>query len=1261
MKSVKNIIKSVTNFVKFNGATNIADIKNGTYTAVSPNVIEERGDAIYSKVNYKTNEVNIKVINNRTKESKAHLCLTLIQENTFLENIGASCVPVKIGNSVKMMEDKDRYQDTIVKVNRDTKSLDTFKKTYTNVMYMDASKGIVCYQNKHTGEYVDLVNDVILDNVDGFKAYVFGYYTTGSVKMEGSFWILKETSISELIKTNIPHIHRAYLKLNKMSEVKARKVVSRLSLAITGNRKFFGVSNIAMVRGKLGDMIDPATGKIVNGADGTVDGKLLIPNDVLMEALRLGTVEEAMQFLSQLRVEDAFLAKGQGQAHSRDYNSEVLETLFHTGNLDIYGIKLEEGWSVTRESRKAVFDQVHLIVDSDVVKLGGDRDDMENYDIANEGIVVNVLKIKSKPTEANIAIQTLEKVYDQIAKVSKNKGIDNANDYFFNMFKEDIIKKIAKVFEPGTGVARLSTKYNQDIVKEITERLAPIPAYRAVLDLQNSAVKTIGKLALCPRHEDGSAASLTCVLDSDISALLINGGLLKEGEVFFGQYASDMKYISETFGEDSEEYKSFINTKGKAVLFRYPSLELKETVPVKFVSYADICERLNAKVSSGEITQECSDTLKYEFDNVSMATLMLCANSKLFRILSGGDIDMDSVNNVTDKLYVETLYGLGLREDYSMCLKPEEKRNKEEQAKFEESYNSLVNEVSTRINAKNKDNAIKIEGVKTYNSLSKDYYSDIYDLTIVHEGLVGIINIRNTQVISALTQLRLGNNAPALEILKALIGKEGKRVAKLNVKCFDKNGKKLYGEKYIAALFAEMETLKWTNSVMIDCLENFNIHSMVEMSSNIDGAKTGDYIEPAIKTDTIISDFLCPIKTTLVKGSKFYRIERIIPAKVGDKIKLKTTSGEKVDRTIILINTSLGELQNRMINFMNNEVSKLINNNSSLFNYSDKEIVSFIKVINRVKKLDDLDDSNILNSLYMMKSLYEEYSANYRFKRSEVDIKDDDAALRFKELKEEFFTEIEPIRKSSITIFNSLTFSENEASDMMIKGALALALSVYGYDFDTKQMEYVASSTNKFAYNVLPEFVYGYYTNGTGEYRAEGRIIQQGDAKVGQTVELINGINKDLRLFIAERFDGEVTVASNGKVFKNVSFIDEIKAVEESGAMIILDKKVLDKAITNQYNENNENKKSLELLTSISKETCIRVDEEGSLISVNNITDFIDCGEEYFFDGELDCDYAVASITEVFINVPAQLNRDTTVSISTERRYVYVLNLKEVK
>lgn len=73
------------------------------------------------------------------------------------------------------------------------------------------------------------------------------------------------------------------------------------------------------------------------------------------------------------------------------------------------------------------------------------------------------------------------------------------------------------------------------------------------------------------------------------------------------------------------------------------------------------------------------------------------------------------------------------------------------------------------------------------------------------------------------------------------------------------------------------------------------------------------------------------------------------------------------------------------------------------------------------------------------------------------------------------------------------------------------------------------------------------------------------------------------------------------------------------------------------------------------------MDDLGILLSPNLDVDFFDCGEEYMFDGEVDVDYRITSATEAFISVPAQLNRNSLQKIDSERRDVYVFNLKEVE
>lgn len=112
-----------------------------------------------------------------------------------------------------------------------------------------------------------------------------------------------------------------------------------------------------------------------------------------------------------------------------------------------------------------------------------------------------------------------------------------------------------------------------------------------------------------------------------------------------------------------------------------------------------------------------------------------------------------------------------------------------------------------------------------------------------------------------------------------------------------------------------MSTLKWTNYNIKEFLKDCNRLSQLFQMSNIDGAKTGFYIDSDIHADTLVVSSLCKVEAVPQKGDRFYKIERIIPDKVGKTRQVNTLSGtikEIVGNHV----DQIAKLQDRMIEIL---------------------------------------------------------------------------------------------------------------------------------------------------------------------------------------------------------------------------------------------------------------------------------------------------------------------------------------------------------
>ena len=707
----------------------------------------------------------------------------------------------------------------------------------------------------------------------------------------------------------------------------------------------------------------------------------------------------------------------------------------------------------------------NMLLDSNAVKCH----------IKPSNLVFSMMSI-GKVTTSQASKQFLEKV---IIEAQRQGRLEEFIEYINLQGTKQVARIISNILSQEVKEVNLNDNYILDVLAK-TNPSNPIVNAKRVEDAYQTMKNMIDGLNIEFVDEDNKATIYNTVVAGDITATF-GKGLIPEDCVVIGKFSKLMDKNPEL----KDKYSKMVGIK-------YPSMFINEYASARVLTINEMIEIIH----SSDLSQKVKRGLTIYFRNMSDSTIMFPASRDIFDTCAGMDTDFDKLCVIFDKMIVDLLYGRQQVLKISSAT-PKDLENIKYVSK------SLAEEVKMLNRA--------IETNTSFNLYDEEFYSKMYCKQIETDDSIGSITKANNRTIALLSECMRGNFAPAKNFLIENLGTSKNNKLKYEVT------RDIVDIAYVDDMINKMQYVIWNKENIINFLTDCSRVFRLYQETQIDGAKTGIYLERRLTAKTIKPTSCMSIEVKEVNGVTM--LVRNIP----EMKAIKTKHGYIEP---IVFEDILGGIQSKLVDVANIEFRQVIEINKNLFAYTNKQVKEFNDLVTKLN--NSKEGKKLLSSLATLKSTYTSLTADYIKSVNDCTkdgVTDED---KLHVIKETYTTNCKSIGNSIRAILNKLRTKLGS-----LKGAVVLAIGCTR--FEDNKVIIDAHSKNRFAYNCVPELVYAYLIG--KEYKVYGTILQTGKEVEG-LVELVNGVSKN-GLIIKERYTGMVE-------FKNdtVSVIKEIETIE---------------------------------------------------------------------------------------------------------------------
>ena len=707
----------------------------------------------------------------------------------------------------------------------------------------------------------------------------------------------------------------------------------------------------------------------------------------------------------------------------------------------------------------------NMLLDSNAIKCH----------IKPSNLVFSIMSI-GKVTTSQTSKQLLEKV---IIEAQRQNRLEEVVEYINQQGIKQVARLISDILSQDIKEVSLKDEYILDVLAK-TNPSNPIVNAKRVEDAYQTIKNIIDGLNIEFVDEDNKATMFNTVVAGDITATF-GKGLIPDDCVVIGKFSKMMDKNPEL----KEKYGKFIGIK-------YPSMFINEFASGKVLT---INEMINI-IHASDLPQRAKRGLTIYFRNMSDATIMFPASRDIFNTCAGMDTDFDKLCVIFDKMIVDLLFN-----------KQEVLNISSATPKDLEQIKYVSKSLARELNSLNK----AIETNTSFNIYDNDFYGKMFCKQIETDDSIGSITKANNRTIALLSECMRGNFAPAKNFLIENLGTSKNNKLKYEVT------RDIVDIAYVDDMINKMQYVIWNKENIINFLTDCSRVFRLYQETQIDGAKTGIYLERRLTAKTIKPTSCMSIEVKEVNGVTM--LVRNIP----EMKAIKTKHGYIEP---IVFEDILGGIQSKLVDVANIEFRQVIEINKNLFAYTNKQVKEFNDLVTKLN--NSKEGKKLLSSLATLKSTYTSLTADYIKSVNDCTkdgVTDED---KLHVIKETYTTNCKSIGNSIRVILNKLRTKLGS-----LKGAVVLAIGCTR--FEDNKVIIDAHSKNRFAYNCVPELVYAYLIG--KEYKVYGTILQTGKEVEG-LVELVNGVSKN-GLIIKERYTGMVE-------FKNdtVSVIKEIETIE---------------------------------------------------------------------------------------------------------------------
>ena len=712
----------------------------------------------------------------------------------------------------------------------------------------------------------------------------------------------------------------------------------------------------------------------------------------------------------------------------------------------------------------------NMLLDSNAIKCN----------IKPENLVFSMMSI-GKVTTSQTSKQLLEKV---IIEAQRQGRLEEVVEYIKNQGLKQIASLISEILSQEVKPVNLNDNYILDVLAK-TNPSNPIVNDKRVDDAYQTIKNMIDGLNIEFRDENGEATMFNTVVSGDITSMLCDG-LIPEDCVVIGKFSKLMDKNPEL----KDKYSKMVGIK-------YPSMFINEYASARVLSISEMIEIIH----NSNLSQRARRGLTIYFRNMSDSTIMFPASRDIFDTCAGMDTDFDKLCVIFDKMIVDVLYGR------QQVLKISSK-SPEDIANLKYVSKELAKEVANL----NKT----IETNVSFDINEESFYHKMFCKQIDTEDSIGSITKANNRTIALLSECLKDNFAPAENYLKENIG-----ITKALPRRYEVN-RKVVDVAYVDEMITKMKLVKWSKQNIILFLEDCSKVYRLYQETQIDGAKTGIYLERRLTARSIKPTSCMFIEVRNINGMPV--LYRETP-----EFKMVKTQFDEYLYPVMFEDT-LGAIQSYLVDVTNIEFRQVMELNKHLFRYTKEQVEEFSDIYTQLS--NSKQGTALLSSMQTLKSTYTSLTSKYI---DELNACADDEEREV--IKETYVKNCELIGNSIRTILNKLKTKLGKK-----KGAVALMMGCL--KVENKQVKVDINSKNRFAYNCVPELVYAYLIGES--YKAYGTILQTG-SEVEGLIELVDGVSAN-GLVIKERYTGTVEF-KDGQVF-TTKMIEIVEPTEEFNLIV---------------------------------------------------------------------------------------------------------------
>ena len=505
----------------------------------------------------------------------------------------------------------------------------------------------------------------------------------------------------------------------------------------------------------------------------------------------------------------------------------------------------------------------NMLLDSNAIKCH----------IKPSNLVFSIMSI-GKVTTSQTSKQLLEKV---IIEAQRQNRLEEVVEYINQQGIKQVARLISDILSQDIKEVSLKDEYILDVLAK-TNPSNPIVNAKRVEDAYQTIKNIIDGLNIEFVDEDNKATMFNTVVAGDITATF-GKGLIPDDCVVIGKFSKMMDKNPEL----KEKYGKFIGIK-------YPTMFINEFASGKVLT---INEMINI-IHASDLPQRAKRGLTIYFRNMSDATIMFPASRDIFNTCAGMDTDFDKICVIFDKMIVDLLFN-----------KQEVLNISSATPKDLEQIKYVSKSLARELNSLNK----AIETNTSFNIYDNDFYGKMFCKQIETDDSIGSITKANNRTIALLSECMRGNFAPAKNFLIENLGTSKNNKLKYEVT------RDIVDIAYVDDMINKMQYVIWNKENIINFLTDCSRVFRLYQETQIDGAKTGIYLERRLTAKTIKPTSCMSIEVKEVNGVTM--LVRNIP----EMKAIKTKHGYIEP---IVFEDILGGIQSKLVDVANIEFRQVI-------------------------------------------------------------------------------------------------------------------------------------------------------------------------------------------------------------------------------------------------------------------------------------------------------------------------------------------------